>query len=106
MTTIVGVSLKMYFSHARTLDYCAALADLATGSAPVVAGRTRLVVMPQYPSIPAALQTVAGSRVEVGAQDVIKDMNAQLSQLKAKEPKAILDGVQTNLQAVIDESAK
>lgn len=43
---------------------------------------------------------------EVGAQDVIKDMNAQLSQLKAKEPKAILDGVQTNLQAVIDESAK
>lgn len=73
MTTIVGVSLKMYFSHARTLDYCAALADLATGSAPVVAGRTRLVVMPQYPSIPAALQTVAGSRVEVGAQDVATD---------------------------------
>ena len=38
---------------------------------------------------------------EVGAQDVIKDMNAQLSQLRTKEPQAILDQVQGNLEAIV-----
>ncbi|GAA1397795.1 sugar ABC transporter substrate-binding protein [Luteococcus peritonei] len=38
---------------------------------------------------------------EVGALDVIKDMNAQLGQLKTKEPKAILDGAQSNLEAIV-----
>ncbi|GAB2478532.1 hypothetical protein GCM10027030_10970 [Luteococcus sediminum] len=43
---------------------------------------------------------------QVGAADVIKDMNAQLAQLKTKEPKAILDSVQANLEPVVDDSAK
>ncbi|MEL4506107.1 extracellular solute-binding protein [Luteococcus sp. H138] len=43
---------------------------------------------------------------EVGAADVIKDMNAQLSQLKSKDPKALLDGVQTNLEPVVADAAK
>lgn len=43
---------------------------------------------------------------EVGAADVLKDLNAQLGQLKTKEPKTILDSAQSNLQAVIDDSAK
>ena len=33
-------------------------------------------------------------------------MNAQLAQLKTKEPKAILDSVQANLEPVVDDSAK
>lgn len=38
---------------------------------------------------------------EVGALEVIKDMNAQLGQLKTKEPEAILDGAQSNLEAIV-----
>lgn len=38
---------------------------------------------------------------EVGAADVISDLNAQLPQLKTKEPKAILDSVQANLEPVV-----
>ncbi len=38
---------------------------------------------------------------QVGAADVIKDLNAQLSQLKTKDPKVILDSVQANLEPVI-----
>ncbi len=38
---------------------------------------------------------------QVGAGDVISDLNAQLSQLKTKEPKAILDSVQANLEPVV-----
>ena len=38
---------------------------------------------------------------QVGAADVNSDLNAQLSQLKTKEPKAILDSVQANLEPVV-----
>ncbi|WP_420176403.1 sugar ABC transporter substrate-binding protein [Luteococcus sp. OSA5] len=43
---------------------------------------------------------------EVGAADVIKDMNAQLSQLKSKDPKVLLDGVQANLEPVVADAGK
>lgn len=39
---------------------------------------------------------------QVGAADVIKDFNSELSQLKSKEPKTILDQVQNNLQPVVE----
>lgn len=39
---------------------------------------------------------------QVGAADVIKDFNSELSQLKTKDPKAILDQVQSNLQPVVE----
>jgi len=37
----------------------------------------------------------------VGAADVIKDFNSQLASLKTKDPKAILDATQSNLQAIV-----
>ena len=36
-----------------------------------------------------------------GAADVIKEFNSQLAGLKSKDPKAILDATQTDLQAVV-----
>jgi len=36
-----------------------------------------------------------------GAADVIKDFNSQLAGLKTKDPKAILDATQSNLQAIV-----
>ena len=38
---------------------------------------------------------------EAGANDVIADFNAQLTGLKTGDPQAILDSVQTNLEAVV-----
>jgi multiple sugar transport system substrate-binding protein len=38
---------------------------------------------------------------QAGANDVISDFNAQLEGLKTGDPKAILDSVQTNLEAVV-----
>ncbi|MFV0457906.1 MAG: triose-phosphate isomerase family protein [Actinomycetales bacterium] len=70
MNAIIGVSLKMYFSHEQTLDYCRELGDLALGSASVSSGATQLVVMPQFPSLPGAREALQPSRIEVGAQDL------------------------------------
>lgn len=69
MTTI-AVSLKMYFSHARTDEYCHAIAALAQADDGVAAGTTDLVVLPTFVSIPAALAAVRGTAVRVGAQDL------------------------------------
>ena len=44
---------------------------------------------------PAAEQTMAG------AADVIKEFNSQLAGLKTKDPKAILEATQSNLQAIV-----
>lgn len=66
----VAISLKMYFSNARTLDYCRALAALAVADEGVRTGATDLVVLPTFVSIPAALTAVRGSNVRIGAQDL------------------------------------
>ena len=36
-----------------------------------------------------------------GAADVIKEFNSQLAGLKSKDPKTILDGTQSDLQAIV-----
>jgi triosephosphate isomerase (TIM) len=66
----VAISLKMYFSNARTLDYCRALAALAANDDGVRTGSTELVVLPSFVSIPAALTALRGTPVKVGAQDL------------------------------------
>ncbi|MDQ1629077.1 MAG: triosephosphate isomerase [Actinomycetota bacterium] len=68
--TLVGVSLKMYFGFRETLDWCAAVADLAATHPAVTAGAAQLFVIPTAPAIPAAIEVFRGSRVQVGAQDV------------------------------------
>ena len=73
MTVTVAISLKMYFSHARTLNYCASVAELAVRDAGVARGTTELVVLPTFVSIPGALGLLAGTPVRVGAQDLCTD---------------------------------
>lgn len=64
---LIGASLKMYFSHARTVEWTAAVADLVARHP--ARERAEMFVIPQYPSIPGAL-AVAGDLLAVGAQDV------------------------------------
>jgi triosephosphate isomerase len=66
---IVGVSLKMYFSHARTVEWCRAVAQIARDHRSVIDGNAELFVVPGYLSVPAAHE-ILGDRVAVGAQDL------------------------------------
>jgi len=66
----VGVSLKMYFGHRQSLDWCARVAELAHAHPAVASGAVELFVIPGYLAVPAAVEILAGSRVLVGAQDL------------------------------------
>src|SRR5438445_5741085 len=66
---LVGVSLKMYFSHAQTLEWCRAVADLARRHPAMRDGNAELFVIPTYLSVPAALD-ILGDVAAVGAQDL------------------------------------
>jgi len=43
---VVGVSLKMYFTHARTRAYAAALREIAAADPGIRSGATELVLLP------------------------------------------------------------
>ncbi|WP_307842691.1 triose-phosphate isomerase family protein [Salinibacterium sp. NK8237] len=65
----VGVSLKMYFSHQRTIEWCTAVAEIARTHDAVLSGAAELFVIPTFPSIPAAQQILNGL-ARVGAQNL------------------------------------
>lgn len=66
---LIGVSLKMYFSHARTLEWCRAVAEIARTHPAVQEGGAELFVIPSYLSVPAARE-ILGDLAAVGAQDL------------------------------------
>lgn len=66
---LIGVSLKMYFSHARTLEWCRAIAEIAQRHPAASTGEAELFVLPSYVSIPGAHEILDGI-VAVGAQDL------------------------------------
>ncbi|MCH6469801.1 triose-phosphate isomerase family protein [Sinomonas terrae] len=66
---LVGVSLKMYFSHARTLAWCSAVAEVARAHPAVRDGAAELFVIPSYLSVTAAVDLLRGVAA-VGAQDL------------------------------------
>ena len=66
----VGVSLKMYFGHRQTLDWCRQVAERAHAHPAVAAGTVQLFIVPGYLAVPAAVEIFRGSPVLVGAQDL------------------------------------
>lgn len=68
---LVGTSLKMYFGHARTLDWTVETAATAGRHPLVTTGAVGLFLMPQFPSIPACLD--AAGPILIGAQDLAAD---------------------------------
>lgn len=73
--TIVAISLKMYFSNARTLEYCRQVALLAENDQGVHVGATELVILPTFVSVPSALTAMRDTHVRVGAQDLATEDN-------------------------------
>ncbi|PCN48856.1 triose-phosphate isomerase [Curtobacterium sp. 'Ferrero'] len=68
--TLVGVSLKMYFSHARTLDWARRVADIAERHPAVRSGAAELFVVPSFPALVPVRQVLGDGPVLLGAQDL------------------------------------
>jgi len=66
----VGVSLKMYFDHLQTVDWCERVADLVSGHPAVTSGAVGLVVLPTMPSLAAVAAAFRGTGVRLGAQNL------------------------------------
>jgi triosephosphate isomerase len=66
----IGVSLKMYFSHARTLEWTAAVAEIARTHPAVTDGIVDLFVIPTFPALVPAGALLEGTGVHLGAQDL------------------------------------
>ncbi|MDQ6848865.1 MAG: triose-phosphate isomerase [Actinomycetota bacterium] len=69
-TVLLAVSLKMYFDPARTAHWIAQVAEIARTHPAIVDGAAELVILPSFPSLPAVLNTVAGTPIRVGAQNL------------------------------------
>lgn len=66
----IGVSLKMYFGHARTRTWAAAVADIARSHPAVQSGAVDLFVIPTFPSLVPVKDVIADTPVLLGAQDL------------------------------------
>ncbi|WFR65776.1 triose-phosphate isomerase [Curtobacterium flaccumfaciens] len=66
----IGVSLKMYFSHARTLEWAAAVADIARIHPAVRSGAVELFVIPTFPALVPVRDVIGDAPVTLGAQDL------------------------------------
>ncbi|WP_022907513.1 triose-phosphate isomerase family protein, partial [Curtobacterium sp. B18] len=66
----IGVSLKMYFSHARTLEWAAAVADIARTHPAVQSGAVELFVVPTFPALVPVRAVIGDAPVTLGAQDL------------------------------------
>lgn len=69
----VGVSLKMYFGFHEALEWTGAVASTLGAHPAVVDGRVRLFLIPGYLAVPGAVAAVAGTPIEIGAQDLAVD---------------------------------
>lgn len=69
-TLTIGVSLKTYFTHARTTAWARDVADLAMTHPAVVSGAVDLFVVPTFPSLVPVRAALEGTRVHLGAQDL------------------------------------
>ncbi|NJP66653.1 triose-phosphate isomerase family protein [Streptomyces spiramenti] len=67
---VIGVSLKMYFGHHRTLNWARRVAAVADSHPAVATGAARVFVLPSFPALVPVAGVLAGSGVEIGAQDV------------------------------------
>jgi len=68
--TFLGVSLKMYLGYQHTLRWAEQVAAIAGAHPAVQDGLTDLVVLPSFPALPAVYGVVAGTGVQVGAQNL------------------------------------
>jgi len=67
---IVGISLKMYFGHARATEWFAQVASRVAAHDAVRSGSVEVFVTPTFLQVPAAVAAFRDTPVRVGGQDV------------------------------------
>ena len=67
---LIGVSLKMYFGYAQTLDWSRAVAHVVRSHPATSSGAAEVFVLPTAPALAPVLGIFAGTTVGVGAQDL------------------------------------
>ena len=76
----------MYFGHREALRWFQRVAEVARANDAVAAGDVLLFVAPTYLQIPAAVAAFAGTKVQVGVQDVaVEDSGAYTGEVSALE---------------------
>ncbi|MGN8050376.1 triose-phosphate isomerase family protein [Curtobacterium sp. 22159] len=68
--TLVGVSLKMYFSHARTRAWSREVVHIAERHPAVRSGAAQLFVVPTFPALVPVREVIGDAPVLLGAQDL------------------------------------
>lgn len=84
---LVGVSLKMYFTHAGTIQWCAEVAEIARAHPATrgASGTADLFVIPSFPSIPQAHE-ILDEVASIGAQDLAEaDFGAYTGEVSGAE---------------------
>ncbi|MEV7604034.1 triose-phosphate isomerase family protein [Paenarthrobacter sp. NPDC089322] len=82
---VIGVSLKMYFGHSRSIDYCRDVATIALKHPAVQNGDIELFVLPILPALPEAARILGPARVGTGAQDIFwEDQGAYTGEVGGK----------------------
>jgi len=66
----IGVSLKMYFSHARSVAWATEVAHVARRHPAVRDGVVDLFVVPSFPALVPVREALVGTDVRLGAQDL------------------------------------
>jgi triosephosphate isomerase len=67
---VIGSSLKMYFSHRRTLEWVRAVGAICADHPMTTGGTVEFFVIPTFPSIPAVVEVARPAGIAVGAQDL------------------------------------
>lgn len=83
---IVGVSLKMYFSHEKARSWFDEVAAIAQSHEAVRSGVVELFITPTYLQVLPAIAAFAGTPVRIGGQDVAaEDSGAFTGEVSAAE---------------------
>jgi triosephosphate isomerase len=67
---IIGVSLKMYFGHERTLGWCREVAGIAADHPAVRSGAIELFALPSHAVLAEAARILGPAGIAAGAQDI------------------------------------
>jgi triosephosphate isomerase len=67
---VIGSSLKMYFSHKRTVEWVGAVAAICAEHSTTTGGTVEFFIIPTFPSVAAVAGLAQPVGIAVGAQDL------------------------------------
>ncbi|MFD5600392.1 triose-phosphate isomerase family protein [Leucobacter sp. NPDC058333] len=67
---VLGVSLKLYLDVAASAEWARGVAAMVGEHPAVLDGSIRVIALPSLPALPAVSAAIAGTPIEVGAQDL------------------------------------